>query len=494
MENTSFQKPVNQIGLEDLFMSLAIWMEESPIAELPEDFSFCDESTNSLSMPQAGPKVIHENCEPAKKKIRSELNRNDNGLFDALYSKDERQEFEDKIDSGIEIEENLGEKEIFSVGKVGTVFVTQEQEILALDCSRDGIHGIVNVLVDFHDRVKNCIVYVSRKPCSSCVKLMIRSGISRVFYLPLTPENPSEEDLQRAERLSRVCAIGQSIYIPQIKDGVITQSRSRKSPYTEEKESNLKEIEFLKKYWNDEVAKQLRWPEFESLRDETSALMKTFLQWIFLVTYIDVPRSVHFNEWIPDKVHLSSAIADTSDNLNSERYQLVPDPNNAKWQEVALHWSRLAQIVSQQSDDPRRGVGAVAVRKNQVVAVGWNSYPPQAKYADFPRASDNDPECFQPKKYPYITHAEKAAILSRNTSNISHASTTLFVSKKPCDECVALLIKVGIKHVVFPEPKPKQGKTYLKYNMLKRMVEQRKIQGYQSSLVTKETQVKSCSL
>lgn len=464
-------------------------MEESPLAQCPPPD---DETTdNNVSGQETDSDETLSDPEPRKKRKRTEHcttrftaseNKNISHEPSKTCHKDETTDGET-----VELEENTEKKITDSerINKVGTVFVTRDGEILSLDCSRDSLHGVVNVLVDFHDRVKGCTVYISRKPCSSCVKLMVRARVSRVFYLPLEPENPVEEDLQKADRLARVCAIGQSIYVPQIRESVMTQSEVRNSPYTPQKHSHKETaFELLNKYWNAKwitrIAKQLRWPEFESLKAETSLLMGSTLEWIARVAFVDIPSSVYFRAWFAGETPLDFA-PENGNTTTSEDNLKVPDPNNSNWQELARHWSRLAQILSQYSDDPRRGVGAVVVVDNRVVATGWNSYPPETKYGDFPRASDNDPECFQPKKYPFIIHAEQAAILSRNTSNISKLSTTLFVSKKPCDECVPLLTKVGIRNVVFPKPNPKHHGTYLKYSMLKKMVQQGKIKGFQST-------------
>ena len=480
MATTSFEKQVNRIKKEDLLICMALWMEESPLAENPP---FDEDTTDSFSGQETDSNETLSDSEPEQKRKRTEfcITRESKNISDGPSDTSDKDEM-NKDGETDEVEEKMTEREI--INKVGTVFVTRDGAILALDCSRDSLHGIVNVLADFHDRVKDCSVYVSRKPCSSCIKLMVHARVSRVFYLPLEPENPGEEDLQRADRLARVCAIGQSIYIPQIGEGAMAQSKVRNSPYIPQKHSNMDtDLDLLKRYWNAEwvtrIAKQLRWPEFESLKAETSLLMGSTLEWIARVAFIDIPSSVFFHAWVTGDTPLVTA--PENENTTAADFSKVPDPNNSKWQELSRHWSRLAQILSQYSDDPRRGVGAVVVMDNRVVATGWNSYPLQTKYGDFPRASDNDPDCFKPKKYPFIIHAEQAAILGRNTSNISDVSTTLFVSKKPCDECVALLTKVGIRNVVFPRPNPKRHGTYLKYNILAKMAQQGKIRGFQST-------------
>mgnify|MGYP001798357034 CR=1 FL=1 len=135
---------------------------------------------------------------------------------------------------------------------------------------------------------------------------------------------------------------------------------------------------------------------------------------------------------------------------------------------LALHSTRLAKIVSLKTDDPKRGVGAVIMMDNEsIVAIGWNGFPSKALYGDFPRASESDgvPDH---DKYPYVIHAEQNALLSRNKDDIKSESTTLFVTKTPCNECVRFLYEAGIKKVVFPKEDTVSNKSKLNYDLLKK--------------------------
>ena len=93
-----------------------------------------------------------------------------------------------------------------------------------------------------------------------------------------------------------------------------------------------------------------------------------------------------------------------------------PDGSNVTDKKQAAAFITLARFLAEQTDDPKRGVGAVIIqgnRKNRkVVGLGWNGFPSKAVYGQFPRASDDD-ERMQDKKYPYIIHAER-------TTNAEH--------------------------------------------------------------------------
>lgn len=75
-----------------------------------------------------------------------------------------------------------------SFKKVGAVLVLPDDMICAVDCSRNGVHGVARLLMAHPAVLQDCKVFVSRKPCSLCTKLLVQSKIKRVFYFPIEPE------------------------------------------------------------------------------------------------------------------------------------------------------------------------------------------------------------------------------------------------------------------------------------------------------------------
>ena len=72
--------------------------------------------------------------------------------------------------------------------RVRAVLVLPNDMIYAVDCSRNGVHGVALLLMAHQNNLKECKVFVSRKPCSLCTKLLVQSKVRRVFYLPIEPE------------------------------------------------------------------------------------------------------------------------------------------------------------------------------------------------------------------------------------------------------------------------------------------------------------------
>ena len=73
--------------------------------------------------------------------------------------------------------------------KVGAVLVLPTDMVYAVDCTRNGVHGVARLLMAHQDVLQDCKVFVSRKPCSLCTKLLVQSKVKRVFYLPIEPEH-----------------------------------------------------------------------------------------------------------------------------------------------------------------------------------------------------------------------------------------------------------------------------------------------------------------
>lgn len=339
------------------------------------------------------------------------------------------------------------------LNKVGVVVVDHTDRIVALDCSRLGLHAVVNALVVHPHKTKGCVVYTSRKPCSLCTKYMVQMGITRVYYLPFQPEIPTSTDLGQCDQLFRICPIAQSLYIPTINNSTLEESTQTRSPYTSTKGCHKVYTKSLvDRYWNEQWIEKLPtlWPGINT--DNISVQILNLFEWLAKVTMVDVPSGTIFSLYgEPNGIIIG----------NDE----ILNECSPTQQEFACHMTRLAHILSKRSDDPSRGVGAVITRNNDIVAIGWNGFPSKALYGDFPRGADSDRHV-KDKKYPFSIHAEQSAIQTRFIEDIQDKTTTLFVSKMPCDECVPVIARVGIKNVVFPPARPKSHSTFLQFGLL----------------------------
>ena len=331
----------------------------------------------------------------------------------------------------LHMQEFPGDPEIGDYKKVGAVLVLPNDMLYAVDCSRDGVHGVARLLITHPEIPQECKVFVSRKPCSFCTKLLVQSKVKRVFYLPIEPEyykDASDEDFDdetsRVDELFKVSSIAQSVFVPRAGQEVIEAAENKHQ--TDRNRRTTEQDNLFNKYWDvawfgetedaqDNCQKKLPWRAFDGeMREQVKEDFKSITEWMAHVLI---------------------------------KSQLPRDQPSQALQYI--HLMKLAFFLAERTDDPKRGVGAVIVNKDKdIVGLGWNGFPTKSLYGEFPRASRTD-EAVTEKKYPYIIHAEQNALLMRNTKSIKDA--TLVVTMTPCDDCTPLIKMQGIKTVVLGE-------------------------------------------
>lgn len=105
------------------------------------------------------------------------------------------------------------------------------------------------------------------------------------------------------------------------------------------------------------------------------------------------------------------------------------------------------------SSAKRLKVGAVVVKDNRIISIGYNGTP---------SGWDNKCEDANGITKPEVIHAEANAILKLAASNESGKDATIFVTHAPCIACAKLIQGAGIKDVYFrDEYKDKDGVYFL---------------------------------
>lgn len=103
------------------------------------------------------------------------------------------------------------------------------------------------------------------------------------------------------------------------------------------------------------------------------------------------------------------------------------------------------------SDDPKSrqviqsGVGAIIVRKNEVVSRSANVLPPRLKEAHIERRTDIS----EHERYHFIEHAERAAIFKALLANEKLEGATIYCSRFACSDCARAIVWSGISRAVF---------------------------------------------
>ena len=323
--------------------------------------------------------------------------------------------------------------------KVGAVLVLPNDVILATDCSRDGVHAVARLLIKHSDEAKGCKIFVSRKPCPFCAKLLVQSKVKRVLFLPTRePEYYSnrrgkvrkcnEEQMRQVDTLFTASTIAQTKFVLQVEDKVIDEAEESMKENGGNAETWIEDL--IDKYsdskWMKRIQKDLPWPELDKkMIKQIQEYFKKVMKWIAVVLVQSGKR----------ELELYNAKTDDGDQFNHTQHH--------------QRFMEIARFLAQRTDDPETGVGAVIVSpKMEVISFGWNGFPFGAQYGEFARASDKDNTKLPRKideKYPYSIHAEQNALLMRNTRSLKDA--TLYVTKSPCDECAPLIAMEGIKTV-----------------------------------------------
>jgi dCMP deaminase len=109
----------------------------------------------------------------------------------------------------------------------------------------------------------------------------------------------------------------------------------------------------------------------------------------------------------------------------------------------------IARQVANQSYAKRMQVGAVIVKDNRIISIGYNGMPAgwdnTCEY-EFVHPQTKIPEIVTK---PEVLHAETNAIAKVAKSSESSEGATLYTTCAPCLQCAKLIYQSGIKRVIF---------------------------------------------
>ena len=131
-------------------------------------------------------------------------------------------------------------------------------------------------------------------------------------------------------------------------------------------------------------------------------------------------------------------------------------------------FTRMAELVAEQSTCCRMHVGAVLVKDNRVISIGFNGTATgqehcedhfakvyQTEYAqEFPTYEDyHSSRTFYDAHGKFSNenelHAEQNAILFAAKNGISTAGSTLYVTYSPCVNCAKVIVAAGVTRVFY---------------------------------------------
>lgn len=111
--------------------------------------------------------------------------------------------------------------------------------------------------------------------------------------------------------------------------------------------------------------------------------------------------------------------------------------NRMSWQKMFME---IAKIVAQRSSDPKTQVGAVIVKDNRILSIGYNGAISGFNF-DF--------DWTTAEKYKFCVHAEANALSNAAKIGANVDSADIYLTLSPCQECIKLLIQAGIKNIYY---------------------------------------------
>ena len=112
---------------------------------------------------------------------------------------------------------------------------------------------------------------------------------------------------------------------------------------------------------------------------------------------------------------------------------------------------KTARLFAEHSSAVRKKVGAVIVKDDRIISIGYNGMP---------SGWDNTCEELKPQSFPHepalvtkpeVLHAESNAIAKLAKSSESGDGASMFITCSPCIDCAKMIYQSGIKEVFYGE-------------------------------------------
>ena len=113
-------------------------------------------------------------------------------------------------------------------------------------------------------------------------------------------------------------------------------------------------------------------------------------------------------------------------------------------------YMKTARVFAELSSSRRKQVGAVVVKNDRIISIGYNGMP-----SGWDNNCEN--ELYQPVgrvnlvTKPEVLHAESNAIAKLAKSTESGDGASMFITCSPCIECAKMIFQSGIKEVFYDE-------------------------------------------
>ena len=111
----------------------------------------------------------------------------------------------------------------------------------------------------------------------------------------------------------------------------------------------------------------------------------------------------------------------------------------------------VAERFSKLSSAKRLNVGAIVVKDDRIISIGYNGMPSGWDNNCEDVIGQDEVGALILKSKPEVLHAESNAIAKLAKSNESGEGATIFITHSPCIECAKLIYQSGITGVYYRE-------------------------------------------
>ena len=112
-------------------------------------------------------------------------------------------------------------------------------------------------------------------------------------------------------------------------------------------------------------------------------------------------------------------------------------------------YMKTARVFAELSSSRRKQVGAVVVKNDRIISIGYNGIPSGWDNNCEDEIRYPDAEGVTLKTKPEVLHAETNCIAKLAKSNESGLGATMFITHAPCLDCAKLIYQSGISSVFY---------------------------------------------
>lgn len=120
-------------------------------------------------------------------------------------------------------------------------------------------------------------------------------------------------------------------------------------------------------------------------------------------------------------------------------------------------YMKTARLFAEHSSARRKKVGAVIVKDDRIISIGYNGMPAgwdntcEEKVYKIDGWMVDDVGCYELKTKSEVLHAESNAIAKLAKSSESGDGASMFITCSPCIDCAKMIYQSGIKEVFYGE-------------------------------------------